>query len=105
MKSLNIKNTINYVKENYMLSRERMTVYTQYSSEPNMYFEPQFICKGKGKIAKVDPPEGVFAQWSDSGSYKEEQMLKTIDQLPKLSSTWNQMTGKIFAIYMLDNYR
>ena len=49
MKSLNLKNTTNYVKENYMLSRERMTVYTQYSSEPDMYFEPQFVMKGQGK--------------------------------------------------------
>ena len=49
MKSLNLKNTTNYVKENYMLSRERMTVYTQYSNEPDMYFEPQFVMKGQGK--------------------------------------------------------
>ena len=32
-----------------LMFRERVTVYTQYSSEPDSYFEPQFVMKGQGK--------------------------------------------------------
>lgn len=46
-KTLTLKNQDCYVNENYMHSRERMTVYTQISSD-NTYYEPQFVLKGQG---------------------------------------------------------
>ena len=93
-----------------MLSRERMTVYTQYSSEPDMYFEPQFVMKGQGKTKAMkevqeNAPEGVLVQWAERGSYRQEQMLKTIETLPNCADIWNKNSGQNFAIYMLDNYR
>ena len=88
-----------------MQSRERITAYTQVSSEPNVNFPLEFIFKGKGK-AEVNPPEGVYVQWAEKGSYRLPQMLETISHLPDLSgdNPFNRVTGKGFAIYMLDNY-
>ena len=40
-----------YVKENYNLSRERVTAFTQ------IYVE--FVFKGKGTRNKLDPPDGI----------------------------------------------
>ena len=45
-KTLNFKDT--YVKENYNLSRERVTVFTQVCREPNVTFQPEFEFIGKG---------------------------------------------------------
>ena len=95
---------------NDFVSRERMTVYTQYSNEPDMYFEPQFVMKGLGKCKAMKEvqetaPEGVLVQWAEKGSYRLEQMLKTIETLPNRATFWNKNTGQNFAIYILDNYR
>ena len=38
-----------YVKENYNLCRERVTVFTQLCSDPSMTLKPEFVFKGKGK--------------------------------------------------------
>ena len=48
-KTLNFKNMDTYVKENYMLSRERVTVFTQISSDSSIKVFPEFVFKGKGK--------------------------------------------------------
>ena len=48
MKTLNFKNQDTFVKENHNLSRERVTCYTQFSSDPLIKFEPEFVFKGKG---------------------------------------------------------
>ena len=47
-KTMNMKNQDAYVKENYMLSRERITVFTQFASE-SVKVHPEFVFKGKGK--------------------------------------------------------
>ncbi len=72
-----------YVKENYMDSRERVTIFTQMSSQ-NRYPAPlpEFVFKGKGKHVTVHPPQGVKAQWSESGSYRLPHMIKTVNNLP-----------------------
>ena len=41
------------------------------------------------------------SQWSEKGSYREEQMLETISHLP---NRLNMFTQKNYAIYVLDDY-
>ena len=56
-----------------MKSRERMTVYTQVASDPEVYFEPQFVLKGKGKRkGLVNQPDHILVQWAEKGSYREQ---------------------------------
>ena len=50
-KTLNFVDMDAYVKENYNLSRERVTVFTQIYAE--------FAFKGKGTRNKLDPPDGI----------------------------------------------
>ena len=89
-----------------MKSRERMTVYTQVASDPEVYFEPQFVLKGKGKRkGLVNQPDHILVQWAEKGSYREQHMLKTIKKLPDRSETSNCITGQGYAVYVLDNYR
>ncbi|KAK7467855.1 hypothetical protein BaRGS_00036926, partial [Batillaria attramentaria] len=75
-KTLSMKDDTTYVKENYLLSRERVTVFTQVSTatSPN----PEFLFKGKGSRIKVNPPENVHTQFALKGSYRLENMLTTI---------------------------
>ena len=91
-----------YVKENYSLSHERTTVFMQVSSDPTANFIPEFIFKGKGTRIKLNPPEGMQVEWSDSGSYWLEHMLQTIKNLPNCNR--NPFSKKDWAIYFLDNY-
>ena len=52
-KTTNFKGQDTFVKENYMLSRERVTVFTQVSSDPKINLPPEFLFKGKGTRTKV----------------------------------------------------
>ena len=90
-----------YVKENYMLSRERVTVFTQTSSDSSIDLKPEFVFKGKGTRTKLNPPSGIKFQWSESGSYRIDQLKQTIMNLP---NRFNPFTCKDFAIYVLDDY-
>ena len=47
-RSLNLKNMDCFVKENYALSRERITCYTQFASDDGINLQPEFVFKGKG---------------------------------------------------------
>ena len=49
-------NFTGYVTENYILSRERVTVYTQVLNDPSI---PEFVFKGKGMRTKVNEPNGI----------------------------------------------
>ena len=53
---------------------------------------------------KIKPPEGVLVQFVEKGSYRLEQMLKTIEQLPNRASPFTRLTGQNFGVYMLDDY-
>ena len=90
-----------FVKENYMLSRERVTAFTQLVSEEPNHLPPGFVFKGKCIRTKLDPPPGVHFQWAEKGSYRVENMLETIKHLPNKA---NPFTCKNFDIYVLDNY-
>ena len=83
-----------------------MTCLTIVSSEPNKTYLPQFVLKGKGIRVQSgnNPPEGVFVQWAEKGSYREEHMLKMINQLPNRNSPFSRQTGKGYALFILDNY-
>ena len=58
-KTLNFTGIDTYVKESYNLSRERVTVYTQVSSDPDLTLKPDFIFKGKGTKTSLHPPDGI----------------------------------------------
>lgn len=61
-KSLNFKNMENYVKEKYMLTRERVSVFTIVSSDPAYPApKPEFLFKGAGRV-KLQPPTDVKVQ-------------------------------------------
>ena len=92
-KTLNFVDMDAYVKENYNLSRERVTVFTQIYAE--------FAFKGKGTRNKLDPPDGIKFNWAPRGSYRLDQMLKTISNLP---NKFNIFTPKNYAVYVLDDY-
>ena len=65
-------------------------------------FIPEFVFKGKGTRIKLNPPEGMKVQWSDSGSYRLKHILQTIENLPNRNR--NPFSKKDWAIYVLDNY-
>ena len=98
-KTLNFTGIDTYVKESYNLSRERITVYTQVSSDPDLTLKPDFIFKGKGTKTSLHPPDGIKYNWAPKGSYRLEQMLYTISNLP---NRYNIFTPKNYAIYVLD---
>ena len=56
-KTLNFVDMDAYVKENYNLSCERVTVFTQVSSSSGINLNPEFIFKVNGTRTKLDPPE------------------------------------------------
>ena len=82
-KTLNFTGVDTFVKENYMLSRERVTAFTQVCSDPRIQFQPEFVFKGKGTRSHLNPPPGVNVQWAPKGSYRLEHMIRTIGNLPK----------------------
>ena len=85
-----------------MLSRERATVFTQTSSDSSIDLKPDFVFKGKGTTrTKLNPPSGIKFQWSESGSYRIDQLKQTIMNLP---NRFNPFTSKDFAIYVLHDY-
>ena len=90
-----------YVKENYSLSRERITAFTQVSSDPNAVVRPEFVFKGKGTRTKLNSPEGIKYQWVPKRLYRLEQMLGTISNL---SNCHHISTMKNYCIYALDDY-
>ena len=100
-KTLNFTDMETNVKENYNLSRERVTVFTQVSSDPDLTLKPEFVFKGKGTKTSLYPPDGIKYNWALKGLYRLEQMLYTTSNLPNIS---NIFTSKNYAIYILDDY-
>ena len=99
-KTLNFKGEETFVKENHMLSRERVTVFTRFNSE-SKFITPEFIFKGKGTRTKVNVADDIKFQWLPSASYRFEHTLKTISNLPNRYSLFTQ---KNYAIYVLNDY-
>ena len=100
-KKLSFKVEDTFIKENYMLSGERVTVFTQTSENKYIKLNLEFVFKGKGIQTKVASLSSVDYHWSVSGFYRLDQMLKTISNLP---NCYNPLTPKDFAIYVLDDY-
>ena len=84
-----------------MLSRERVTCFTQLCSDPKIELKPEFAFKGKGTRTHLTPPKDVHYQWDPKGSYRIEQILGMIDKLP---NRFNMFTEQSFAMYVLDDY-
>jgi len=100
-KTLNINGYDTYVKENNSLARERITAFTQVSSDPSVVVKPEFVFKGKGTRTKLNPLDRIKYQWAPKGSYRLEQMLGTIPNLPNRHHIF---TMKNYRIYVLDDY-
>ena len=100
-KTLSLKSEDTFVKENYMLSRERATCFTQLCSDPKITLKPEFVFKGKGTRTQLNPPDGMNVQWAPKGSYRIEQILDMVKHLPYL---FNMFTEQGYAIYVLDDY-
>ena len=100
-KTLNFTGLDTYVKENYSLSRERITVYTQVFTDPKISLKPEFVFKGKDVRVRLNPPQDVKFQWAPKGSYCLEHMLSTIANLP---NRHNIFTHQNYGIYVLDDY-
>ena len=96
-KTLSLKSEETFDKENYMLSRERVTCFTQLCSDPKVDLKPEFVFKGKGTRTHLTPPEGINYHWAPKGSYRIEQILDMINR-------FNMFTEKGYVIYVLDNY-
>ena len=62
---------------------------------------PEFVFKGKDIRTKINIPPNVHYQWSPSGFYRLEHILKTISHLP---NRYHIFSEKDYAIYVLDNY-
>ena len=60
----------------------------------------EFVFKGKGIRAKLNPPEQVTAQWIDKGSYRAEHVLKSIESLPTITVHFAPEK----CVFTLDNY-
>ena len=65
-----------------MLSRKRVTCFTQLRSYLKIELKPEFVFKGKGTGTHLTPPKGVHYQWAPKGSYRIEQISRMIDKLP-----------------------
>ena len=61
-KTLSFKGEDTFVEENYMLFRDRVTVFTQVSSEKNIILDPEFVFKGKGTRTKAAVADRVNYQ-------------------------------------------
>ena len=97
-KTLSFKREDTLVKENYMLFHERVSVFTKVFRQENIKLDPEFVFKGKAPQAKVALADSANYQWPVSESYRLDQMLKTISNLPY---RFNPITPKDFAIYVL----
>ena len=100
-KTLNFTGMDTYVKESYNFFCERVTVLPQVYSNPNLTLQPEFVFKGMGTRTTLRLPEGIEYNWPPKGSYRLEQMLYTISNLP---NRYNIFTPKSNAIYVLDDY-
>ena len=96
-RTLNFTGLDTYLKENYLLARDRVNVYTQVANNFSIKLLPEFVFKGKGTRTKVKPPENMHYQWAPKGSYRLDEMLKTISHLP---NRFNMFRPKNYAIYV-----
>ena len=55
-KTMSLKIESTYVKENYMLSRERITCFNQVSSDSKINLLPAFVFNGKGTRTVLRAP-------------------------------------------------
>ena len=99
-KTLSLKNSETFVKENHHLSRERATAFTKICSDGKMLM-PEFVFNGTGRRVKLQAPEGIKFHWASKGSYRLETMLASIKNLPNRFNVFIQDNS---AIYVLDDY-
>ena len=100
-KTLNLNGYEMYVRKNYNLSRERVTVFTQVSNDPTLNWKSEFFFKGKGTRTKINSADGMQYQWAPKNPYRLKHMLKTIENL---SNCFHMFSAKNYAIYVLDDY-
>ena len=106
-KTLTICDQDTVVKQNYHLTRERITCMTILSSKDGA-ISPHYVFKGKGTHLqeKLKRPPGVVTLWSAKGSYRVETMVETIRHLPNLTRH-DALPGRTFKewqLMLLDDY-
>ncbi|CAI9726012.1 Hypothetical predicted protein [Octopus vulgaris] len=100
--TLSFRNQDTFVKENHHLSRERITVFTQVSNDTKINLIPEFVFKGTGnRPPLLNALSTMKCQCSPKGSYRLEQLLCTIENLP---NRFNIFSHANFAIYVFDDY-
>ena len=100
-KTLSLKSEEVFIKENYMLSRERVTCITQLFSDPKIELKSQFIFKVKVHEHISLLQKAHIINWLQKDLIELEQILGMIDKLP---NRFNMFTEQSFAIYVLDDY-
>ena len=100
-KTFSLKSEEVFVKENYMLARERVTCFTQLCTDPKIDLKLEFVFNGKGTRTHFTPLKGVHYQWAPKESYQIEQILSMIDKLP---NRFNRFTEQSFQYMYLNHY-
>ena len=101
-KSLSYTGETNFVKKIHMLSRERITAFTQVSlHKSNPLLLPELVFKGKDIRIKLNHPKGIRSHWLPKGSYRLNIMLDTISNLP---NRHNLFTESNYNLYYLNDY-
>uniref|UniRef100_A0A0L8GRU9 Histone-lysine N-methyltransferase SETMAR n=1 Tax=Octopus bimaculoides TaxID=37653 RepID=A0A0L8GRU9_OCTBM len=93
--TLSFRNRDTFVKENYHLSKECITVFTQVNNDAKINLIPKSVFKRTGKILPL------LNQWSPKVSYRLEQLFCTVENLP---NRFNMFSHASFAIYTLDDH-
>ena len=100
-KTLAFKNQNTFMKENHMLSRERVTCFTIASSSNEIKVMPEFVFKGAGTRTTINAPPGIHYQWSPTVILQVRTFEKNNFEPSKQVQ---HVFGKNFAIYVLDDY-
>ena len=86
---------------NCSLSYKRVMDFTQLYSNPSITLIAEFVSKERGMHTELHPLQGIKFNYAPKGSYRFEQMLHTISNLP---NRYNILSPKNYAIYALDEY-
>ena len=66
-KKMSLRSEATFVKENHILSIERVTCLIQVCSNPKVDLKPEFVFKSKGTRTHLTLLQGVNCQWPPKG--------------------------------------
>lgn len=85
----------------YYLFHEKIISFTPVSSDPSVAVKLELVSEEKGTCNQLNQPDGIRYQWFLKGSYRLEQMLRTIFNP---ANPHHNFTSKNYCIYVLDKY-